>query len=197
MVKKLTFLLCLTLAVGLVGSTAALGAASTCGSVPAAMMPKSTSPPLWTLGAATWKYPTRIPGRPAPPMSSSPACGTTSPFAKGAKITKAYVEFTCDETKGGTNPVNLIIEGQLAVNPPAFTTAAKNLTSRAPWTTAQVAWTVENWTTVGQKSQTPDITAYSPGDHQPGRLGEWQCPGPSIPRRQEQALHGHSLCRCL
>jgi hypothetical protein len=38
------------------------------------------------------------------------------PLAKGTKITKAYVEFTCDETKGGTAPVNLIIEGQLAVN---------------------------------------------------------------------------------
>jgi len=81
------------------------------------------------------------------------------PIPKGAKINKAYVEFTCDETKGGTRPVNLIIEGQLAVNPPAFTTNANDLTGRAPWTAAKVAWSVENWTTVGQKSQTPSLTA--------------------------------------
>ena len=54
------------------------------------------------------------------------------PAGQGRKISKAYVEFTCDETKDGTKPVNLIIEGQLALNPPAFTTAAKNLTGRAP-----------------------------------------------------------------
>ncbi len=81
------------------------------------------------------------------------------PINKGVKVTNAYVEFTCDETKGGTAPVNLIIEGQLAVDPPAFTTAANNLTNRAPWTSAQVAWTVEDWTTAGQTSQTPNLAA--------------------------------------
>ncbi|MCU0914142.1 MAG: hypothetical protein MUC88_06225 [Planctomycetes bacterium] len=81
------------------------------------------------------------------------------PLAKGAQITKASVEFTCDETKDGSKPVNLIIEGQLALNPPAFTTDAKNLTGRAPWTKAQVPWAVENWTAVGQKSTTADIAA--------------------------------------
>ncbi len=81
------------------------------------------------------------------------------PLAKGVQITKASVEFTCDETKDGSKPVNLIIEGQLALNPPAFTTAAKDLTGRAPWTTAQARWAVENWTAVGQKSSTPDIAA--------------------------------------
>jgi len=81
------------------------------------------------------------------------------PLAKGAQVTKASVEFTCDETKDGSKPVNLIIEGQLALNPPAFTTTAKDLTGRAPWTAAQVAWAVENWTAVGQKSSTPDLAA--------------------------------------
>jgi hypothetical protein len=78
------------------------------------------------------------------------------PIPKGAQITKAYVEFSCDETKNGTNPVNLIIQGQLAANAPAFTTASADVTSRTP-TKAQVKWAVENWTTTGQKSQTPDI----------------------------------------
>jgi hypothetical protein len=81
------------------------------------------------------------------------------PLDKGVQITKASVEFTCDETKDGSKPVTLIIEGQLALNPPAFTTADKDLTGRAPWTTAQVKWAVENWTAVGQKSSTPDIAA--------------------------------------
>ena len=81
------------------------------------------------------------------------------PVGQGVKIVNAYVEFTCDETKGGTAPVNLIIEGQLAANPGTFTTAANNLTGRAPWTKAQVAWTVENWTASGQASRTPNLAA--------------------------------------
>ncbi len=80
------------------------------------------------------------------------------PVPKGAKITKAYVEFQVDETKSGTLPVNLIIQGQLAPNAPAFTAATADVTSRTP-TAAQVKWAVENWTTVGAKSQTPDISA--------------------------------------
>ena len=55
--------------------------------------------------------------------------------------------------------MNLIIEGQLAVNPPAFTTTAKDISSRTARTEVQVQWAVENWTTVGQKSQTPDLAA--------------------------------------
>jgi hypothetical protein len=83
----------------------------------------------------------------------------TVPLPKGSTILKAYVEFTCDDPKGGTNPVNLIIEGQLMANAPAFTAATANLTGRAPWTKTQVPWAVANWTAAGQKSQTPDISA--------------------------------------
>ncbi|MCL5282262.1 MAG: PA14 domain-containing protein [Planctomycetes bacterium] len=85
------------------------------------------------------------------------------PIAKGAQVTKAYVEFTCDETKGGTNAVNLIIQGQLAANAPAFTSATGDVTNRST-TKAQVKWAVENWTTVGQKSQTADISAIEAPD---------------------------------
>jgi regulation of enolase protein 1 (concanavalin A-like superfamily) len=80
------------------------------------------------------------------------------PIPKGAKVTKAYVEFTCDETKSGTLPVNLIIQGQFAPNAPAFGSATADATSRTP-TKAQVKWAVENWTASGQKSQTADISA--------------------------------------
>jgi hypothetical protein len=80
------------------------------------------------------------------------------PVPKGAKITKAYVEFVCDESKGGTDPVNLIIEGQLAPNAAAFTTASADVTSRAR-TTTQVKWAFPNWTGAGQKAQSPDLAA--------------------------------------
>jgi hypothetical protein len=78
---------------------------------------------------------------------------------KGAQITKAYVEFTCDELTLGTKPVNLLIQGQLVANAPAFTSTAKDISSRTVRTKAQVQWAVENWTTVGQKSQTADLAA--------------------------------------
>jgi hypothetical protein len=80
------------------------------------------------------------------------------PLAPGAKILKAYIEFTVDENKGGTLPVNLIIEGQLALNAPGFADVAKNISSRSPWTKAQVQWAAENWPTVGLKSRTADIS---------------------------------------
>jgi len=81
------------------------------------------------------------------------------PIAKGGKITKAYVLFTVDENTGGTSPVSLIIEGQLTPNAPAFVDVAKNISGRAPWTKAQVQWTVENWPAASAKSQTPDLAA--------------------------------------
>ncbi|MCL5281527.1 MAG: DUF1349 domain-containing protein [Planctomycetes bacterium] len=81
------------------------------------------------------------------------------PIAKGAKISKAYVEFECDETKGGTLPVNLLIEGQLTPNAPIFATTAKNITNRTPRTVAKVQWAFPNWTAADQKAQTPDLSA--------------------------------------
>jgi hypothetical protein len=81
------------------------------------------------------------------------------PLAKGANISKAYVEFECDETKGGTSPVNLVIEGQLTPNAPAFATTAKNITNRTPRTAAKVQWAFPNWTAENQKAQTPDLSA--------------------------------------
>jgi hypothetical protein len=76
-------------------------------------------------------------------------------IAKGAAITEAWVQFQVDEAKGGTDPVNLIIEGELSANAAAFTSDAFNVTSRAR-TTAQVQWSVPNWTNVGNHG--PDQT---------------------------------------
>jgi len=83
----------------------------------------------------------------------------TIPIPQGATITKAYVEFEVDETKDGSKPVNVIIEGQLVPNAPAFASTAKNLSSREPWTTAKVTWSVPNWTKTSDKFQTPDLAA--------------------------------------
>ena len=80
------------------------------------------------------------------------------PIPKGATITEAWVRFQVDETKGGTEPVNLIIEGELSANPATFGSTARDISSR-PTTTAQVQWSVPNWTTVGD--QGPDQTTPS------------------------------------
>ncbi|MHC4486075.1 MAG: discoidin domain-containing protein, partial [Planctomycetota bacterium] len=70
------------------------------------------------------------------------------PIPKGATITEAWVRFQVDETKGGTEPVNLIIEGQLSPNPATFSSTVGDISSR-PRTTVQVQWSVPNWTTAG------------------------------------------------
>jgi hypothetical protein len=80
---------------------------------------------------------------------------TGIPIPKGATITEAWVRFQVDETKGGTQPVNLVIEGQLSANAAAFSSTAGDVSSR-PRTTAQVQWSVPNWTNVGD--QGPDQT---------------------------------------
>ena len=77
---------------------------------------------------------------------------------KGATIADAYVEFTCDETKDGTLPVSLLIEGQLDPNPGEFTATVNDVSNRAR-TAAQVVWVPVEWTTVGQKDQTANIAS--------------------------------------
>ena len=80
------------------------------------------------------------------------------PIPKGAIVDQAYVEFTCDETKSGTQPVSLLIEGERNPNPVAFSSATNDITAR-PRTAARTIWVPANWTEVGQTDQTSDITA--------------------------------------
>ncbi|MHC4703735.1 MAG: PA14 domain-containing protein, partial [Planctomycetota bacterium] len=80
------------------------------------------------------------------------------PIPKGAIIDDAFIEFTCDETKSGTQPVSLLIEGELSPDTVTFANVSGNITSR-PTTTANVIWVPANWTEVGQKDQTSDITS--------------------------------------
>jgi hypothetical protein len=77
---------------------------------------------------------------------------------RGATVSNAYIEFQVDETKGGTEPVNAIIQGELTPNAPAFADTINNVSNR-PKTTTQVLWQPGNWTTVGQKDQTSNIAA--------------------------------------
>ncbi|MHC4146252.1 MAG: PA14 domain-containing protein, partial [Planctomycetota bacterium] len=80
------------------------------------------------------------------------------PIPKGAIVDNAFVEFTCDETKSGTQPVSVLIEGELNPNTVTFSHLPGDITSR-PATTANVVWIPENWTEVGQKDRTSDIAS--------------------------------------
>lgn len=64
----------------------------------------------------------------------------------GAKITKAYVQFTADESRNLSG--NMIIHAEATGNSPAFTNEIRNLSSRNQ-TQAYKVWTPPNWTTVG------------------------------------------------
>ncbi|MHC4630051.1 MAG: discoidin domain-containing protein [Planctomycetota bacterium] len=78
----------------------------------------------------------------------------------GARILDAYIEFQCDELKGGTQHVSVIIEGELNPNPPTFTTSTPSeIADRQPRTVAQAIWEPEHWTTVGTKYRTSNIAA--------------------------------------
>ena len=78
----------------------------------------------------------------------------------GAVITNAYVQFTVDEAKASAPAATLTVWGQKSLNPPTFTTAAANVTSR-PDTTASVAWSPPVWTAVGaagEGQRTPNLS---------------------------------------
>jgi len=76
---------------------------------------------------------------------------------KGATITNAYLEFTVDET-ANLDPINLKIQAQAADNPTTFTTATSNISSRSR-TNTSVPWIPPQWTTVGAKQQTPNLSS--------------------------------------
>ncbi|MBN1804457.1 MAG: hypothetical protein JW837_04340 [Sedimentisphaerales bacterium] len=80
------------------------------------------------------------------------------PIPKGAVVDNAFIEITCDETKGGTLPVSILIEGQLNPNPPEFAGNTKNITNR-PVTAANVVWVPVNWTEEGQTARSSNITS--------------------------------------
>ncbi|MHC4072029.1 MAG: hypothetical protein ACYTGS_08375, partial [Planctomycetota bacterium] len=76
---------------------------------------------------------------------------------KGVTIINAYIEFTVDETSG-PDAANLIIDGELSPDAPAFANVDYNVSSRSG-TSAKVAWSPEAWPATGQRHQTSDISA--------------------------------------
>jgi len=75
----------------------------------------------------------------------------------GAEITNAYVVFTVEDVSIA-DAVNLIIDGELVPNAPAFTETDYNVSSRTR-TEANVEWQPGAWPTANQKQQTSDISA--------------------------------------
>jgi hypothetical protein len=76
----------------------------------------------------------------------------------GATITNAYIQFTVDETNGGST--NVTIRGQDVGDAPAFTTSDRNVSNRSK-TSASVNWQPESWTSVGSagsKERTPNLS---------------------------------------
>ncbi len=77
---------------------------------------------------------------------------------QGATISKAYIQFTCDEKK--TAATSVTIRGEAADNSAAFTTASKNVSNRTK-TTASVAWNnIPAWNTVNaatSNERTPEL----------------------------------------
>ncbi|MHC4584717.1 MAG: PA14 domain-containing protein [Planctomycetota bacterium] len=80
------------------------------------------------------------------------------PIPKGAIVENAFIEITCDETKGGTQPVSVLIAGELNPNPPTFANVTNNVTNR-PTTTANMIWAPEIWTEEDQTARSLDIAS--------------------------------------
>ena len=75
---------------------------------------------------------------------------------RGATVTSAVIKFTAQST-APVGATDLVIRGELSPDAATFTTAASNISTRAP-TAASVAWaSVPLWTTVGITDLTPDL----------------------------------------
>ena len=75
----------------------------------------------------------------------------------GATIIRAYIQFEAEATQ--SEVTNLVLRGQAADNPPTFTTASNNISSRAT-TAAAVAWSPAAWTAgdLTAAQRTPSLT---------------------------------------
>jgi hypothetical protein len=78
------------------------------------------------------------------------------PLPKGANVTKAYLQFTTDESTSGAT--SLFINAENSNNALAFST--NNLISTRPLTTNVVNWQPEPWTVIdeaSEKQRSPDL----------------------------------------
>ncbi|MCB9294658.1 MAG: right-handed parallel beta-helix repeat-containing protein [Lewinellaceae bacterium] len=84
----------------------------------------------------------------------------TLSLPKGATVTRAYLQFTVDETRN-VEPCELVIHGLASDNTPPFSNAGADISSRTR-TRASVAWRPEKWLNDGDAQaaqQTPDLAA--------------------------------------
>lgn len=80
---------------------------------------------------------------------------------KGALITRAYIQFTCDATNKNADPCNVSIRVQSADNAVTFNPSSNFDISSRPMSVDSVSWSVPAWTTVGAAGAaeaTPDIS---------------------------------------
>ena len=80
---------------------------------------------------------------------------------KGARIEKAYLQFTAEDDSGEANPTDLTIQAELSGYAEPFTRADYNISSRK-WTQASIKWSPEPWDFAGQRSEkqrTPDLSS--------------------------------------
>ena len=78
----------------------------------------------------------------------------------GSTITSATLTLQADKAdKDGTlEPVNVVIRGELSLNAAEFEEITNNITDR-PTTAASVLWSVPAYTEIGQREQSPDLSA--------------------------------------
>ncbi len=77
---------------------------------------------------------------------------------KGSPISEAWIRFDVDETKNGTDPVSLIIEGELSPDAATFAGIDSEIANR-PRTAAKVVWVPDDWATEHEKHFTSNIAS--------------------------------------
>ncbi|MHC4510991.1 MAG: proprotein convertase P-domain-containing protein [Planctomycetota bacterium] len=118
----------------------------------------------------------------------------------GADILQSYLEFEVDNLKGGTDPVNVIIDAQLTPDAEPFVDEPFNVSNRT-FTTTVVPWSVPDWTAQNEKFQTPDISAlvvevisqddWAAGNAMVFTVADDPC-NPSVGVREAESYNGES-----
>jgi len=83
------------------------------------------------------------------------------PVPQGARIKRAYVQFTAWYENPGSEKTDLVLHAELAANAKPFAMVKHNITSRRK-TAASVKWSPQPWTVGGERSEkqrTPDLSA--------------------------------------
>jgi hypothetical protein len=83
------------------------------------------------------------------------------PVPQGARIKRAYLQFTAFPEDAGSEKTDLVLHAELAVNAEPFAEVKHNITSRRK-TAASVKWSPEPWTVGGERSKrqrTPDLAS--------------------------------------